>query len=94
MESEDDDFNPGNNEPDVGRAICKSLWGTKRAAPEGSPAQVELQRRYEYLWDGVGRMVHDADDNWWDGPSRSGISSSVSRLALNETVGDDDATVM
>ena len=94
MDSGDDEFNPGNNEPDVGIAMCKSLWRAKREAPEGSPVQVELQRRYEYLWDGVGRMIHDASDNWWDGPSRPSLSSSASRLALNETVGDGNATVM
>lgn len=59
----------------------------------GSPARIELERRYDWLEDAVGRMNQDADDNWWDGPERPGLSSSASRLALNGTVRESDSTV-
>ena len=68
MPSGDADFNPGNDDPDVGGAIADDLGRAVRAAPTGSPAHIELERRYDYLWGGVGRMVRDGIDDWWDGP--------------------------
>ena len=60
MPSGDTKFNPGNNEQ------------AAQAVQTGSPAEVELDRRHDYLWEAVGRMVHDEDDKWWDGPGDQG----------------------
>ena len=84
----DIDWNPGNNDPDVGRVLDQKLNEAIQAAPAGGPAETELLRRWNWLWAAVGRMEYgeEAITDWWDGPSH-GLSSSVSQLASNEAVG-------
>ena len=112
MQSAEEDWNPGNNEPDVGGAIDDILSEAARAAwrtAPDSPETVELERRQEYLWDGLGRMKHHAEDHWWDGPnrpdlsffnaSRHGLTNNGTGGAVNLTRGcssndcDGDSTV-
>ena len=82
----EEDWNPGNNEPNVGGVIDDKLSEAARAAwrvAPDSPETVELERREEYLWKAVGRMEHNAEDHWWDDPPRPDLSSSnASRLGL------------
>lgn len=74
----DIDWNPGNSDPDVGDALAQTLHRAGRAAPAGSPAEAELERREEYLWAAVGRTEYgEPVTNWWDGPSKPGLSSSA-----------------
>ena len=70
LDTGDIDWNPGNNDPDVGGAIDRSLIRAMRAPPAYSPASRELGRRQEYLWAAVGRMEYsEPTTNWWDGPA-------------------------
>ena len=86
--ADDIDWNPGNNDPDVGGIIDDKLIAARRAAVRGSPRQIELDRRQEYLWEAVGPMTYgEPTYNWWDGPPRRDISSSAHQLALNGTGG-------
>lgn len=76
----DNDWNPGNNDPDTGGAIADALCDAIQAAERGSARRKELSRRQEYLWRAVGPMTYgDPTTNWWDG--------TPPRLALNGTGG-------
>lgn len=71
MVSSDADYNPGNNDPDVGDAIAEGLGRADTTVPTGSPAAIELERRHTYLSQGVSRMeYYDEADKWWDGPKK------------------------
>ena len=64
----DIDFNSGDNDPDVGKAIEKGLTQAYRAAPAGSPASEELDLRLHILSGAVSRMdCGESVINWWDG---------------------------
>lgn len=86
------DFNSGNSDPAVGGAIYKALISAIRAARQaapGGPAETELVRRVDWLWDAVGSMMHWADDDWWDGGTHHNLDSAASRNGSmkNETGG-------
>ena len=84
MPQGDIDWNPGNNDPDVGGVIEDKLRDAIRSAPRGSAREKELVRRMDYLWAGLGRMDYGEPlDNWWDGPRG---------LALNGTAGAANLT--
>ncbi len=48
-----------------------------RAAEPDSPAEIELQRREDWLNGAVSAMQHWDDDHWWDGESHHNSDSST-----------------
>ena len=88
MPTGDIDWNPGNNDPDVGGVLDNKLTAASFAAARGGPRQKELRRREKYLWEAVGPMKYgEPTYNWWDGSPAPGLSSSAHQLALNGTGG-------
>ena len=61
------DFNPGNNDPDLGNDILVSILIATDVAKEGSYAKQEPGLRYEYVSRATEHMRRDGSDkNWWD----------------------------
>ena len=74
----DENFNAGNNDPDVGAVVQEHLSVAIDQTPRGSLAYNELERREEWLTPRVDRMEYGEKSNWWDGPLDQGSSVSTS----------------
>lgn len=65
---EDNDWNPGNYETEVGEKILKAVKAAEAATAPDSPEREDFAWRREYIQEAVARMDDTEEHTWWYSP--------------------------